>query len=432
MKLALSILASAVGYSAAAAGSNPFAPKVTLNTAKASLNAKLMRGATPVRKLQDEEEEQVCELDLSTYSIKFEKCQFVKQYAYNGQNGNNNNKNNKNAQDILTVKHFVVFRLCPDHACETCNYKYGEYIIDMESYLAATLEYKQEAQQMYCESCNQCIEMAANAANGGDANEDEAWKCTNVDTDTCYAECQNIENMEANGYVDASAYTQCVKLNAYDANGNYYYAGAVCSSSTSNGVEHSRIKIGVFTDQYCTYYDDSVDIASVLKNNDGTAMSLSYHLLKETFADSTCIASCLKEQENGQQQNNNNGEAAAAEVNELCGQLYETSGKCESTHGFADGMKTYDDYDNQMLNEELVCNFITAVKSGTYDMTGEIVVTGGRANVASGTTTTGMQKFSLTFFILGSVGLAGYAAMMHSQLTKGAKADLSRQGGAMA
>ena len=66
--------------------------------------------------------------------------------------------------------------------------------------------------------------------------------------------------------------------------------------------------------------------------------------------------------------------------------------------------------DNQMLNEELVCNFITAVKSGTYDMTGEIVVTGGRATVGGGTTTTGMQKFSLTFFILGSVGLAGYAA----------------------
>jgi hypothetical protein len=95
-------------------------------------------------------------------------------------------------------------------------------------------------------------------------------------------------------------------------------------------------------------------------------------------------------------------------------------------------MITYDDYDNQMLNEELVCNFITAVKSGTYDMTGEIVITGGRATVGGGTTTTGMQKFSLTFFILGSVGLAGYAAMMHSQLTKGAKADLSRQGGAMA
>ncbi|KAL3810569.1 hypothetical protein ACHAXA_001182 [Cyclostephanos tholiformis] len=431
MKLALSILASALGYSAAA-GSNPFAPKTTANTAKAQLNAKLMRGATPLRKLQDEaaEEEQVWELDLSTYSIKFEKCQFVKQYAYNGQNGNN--KNNKNAQDILTVKHFVVFRLCPDNSCGTCNYKYGEYIIDMESYLAATLQYKQEAQQKYCESCNQCIEMAANAANGGDANQDEAWKCTGIDTSTCYTECQNIENMEANGYVDASAYTQCVKLNSVDANGNNYYAGAVCrsSGSSSSGSEKSGIKIGVFTDQYCTYYDDSVDIASVLKNDDGTSINLSYHLLKETFEDGVCIASCLKEQENNN--NNNNGEAAAAEVNELCGQLYETSGKCESTHGFADGMKTYDDYDNQMLNEELVCNFITAVKSGTYDMTGEIVVTGGRAVIGGGTTTTGFQKFSLTFFVLGSVALAGYAAMMHSQLTKGAKAELSRQGGAMA
>jgi len=430
MKLALSILASAVGFSAAA-GSNPFAPKVTANTAKAQLNARLMRGATPIRKLQEEDaaaEEEVWELDLSTYSIKFEKCQFVKQYAYNGQNGNN--KNNKNAQDILTTKHFVVFRLCPDNSCGTCNYKYGEYIIDMESYLAATLEYKQEAQQNYCESCNQCVEMAAAVAAGGEANEDEAWKCTGIDTSTCYTECQNIENMEANGYVDASAYTQCVKLNAVDANGNNYYAGGVCRSSSSSGSEKSGIKIGVFTDQYCTYYDESVDISTVLKNNDGTAMSLSYHLLKETFEDGVCIASCAKEQENNN--NNNNGEAAAAEVNELCGQLYETSGKCESAHGFADGMKTYDDYDNQMLNEELVCNFITAVKSGTYDMTGEIVVTGGRAVVAGGTTTTGFQKFSLTFFILGSVALAGYAAMMHSQLTKGAKAELSRQGGAMA
>jgi hypothetical protein len=273
--------------------------------------------------------------------------------------------------------------------------------------------------------------MEANVAAGGEANENEAWMCTNVDTTTCYSECQNIENMEANGYVDASAYTGCVKLNAADADGNNYYASAVCGSSGSSN--QSRIKIGVFTDQYCTYYDDSLDIASMLTNNDGTSMALSYHLLKETFASDTCIASCLKEQEN-QNQNNNNGEAAAAEVSELCEQLYQTSGKCESAHGFADGMKTYDeaDYANQELNEELVCNFITAVKSGTYDLTGEVVVTGGRHTVHGGSATTGMQKFSLTFFILGTLALAGYAAMMHSQLTKGSKADLARQGGAMA
>lgn len=431
MKLTLTLLTSALGY-ATAASSNPFAPKVTKNTAKASLNAKLMRGATPVRKLQDEEEEAAWELDLSTYSIKFEKCQFVKQYAYNGNNKNNNNKNGAN--DILTTKHFVVFRMCPDNSCDSCNYKYGEYIIDLESYLEATLEYKQQAQEQYCESCNQCIEMAANAnENENQDDNNDAAMCTSIDTETCYTECQNIENMEANGYVDASEYTGCVKLNAADANGNNYYAGAVCGSSGTTGT--SRIKIGVFTDEACMYHDDSLDISSMLKSDDGVTMSLSYHLLKETFADGKCIASCLKENENQNNNNNNNGEQQAAEVNELCENLYETSGKCEQTHGFADGMKTYDadgDYDNQVLNEELVCNFITAVKSGAYDMTGEIVVTGGRASVGGGTTTTGMQKFTLTFFILGTVALAGYAAMMHSQLTKGAKADLSRQGGAMA
>jgi hypothetical protein len=430
MKLA--IFASALSYVAAASSSNPFAPAATKNTAKATLNAKLLRHATPLRRLEDNADDAAAwALDLSTYSLKFEKCQFVKQYAYAG--GNNNNKNNNNnGGDILTTKHFVVFRLCPDHGCESCNYKYGEYIIDLESYLEATLQYKSQVQENYCQSCNQCIEAAANGNADGGRNLEDNVDCSGIDTSTCYTECQNIENMEANGYVDASEYTGCVKLNSYDANGNNYYAGPVCGSSGTSGT--SRIKIGVFTDEACMYYDDSLDISTMLVSNDGVTMSLSYHLLKETFADGKCIASCLAENNNNNN-NNNNGEEQAAEVNELCQQLYETSGKCEQTHGFADGMKAYDEetnYEQQELNEELVCNFITAVKSGAYDLSGEIVVTGGKASVGGGTTTTGMQKFTLTFFILGTVALAGYAAMMHSQLTKGAKADLSRQGGAMA
>jgi len=72
------------------------------------------------------------------------------------------------------------------------------------------------------------------------------------------------------------------------------------------------------------------------------------------------------------------------------------------------------------------------LKSGTYSQDGEIVVGGSSSYSSGGTSTTGGQKFALTFFILGTVGLAVYAAMLHSQLTKGGKADLSTQGGAMA
>ena len=68
----------------------------------------------------------------------------------------------------------------------------------------------------------------------------------------------------------------------------------------------------------------------------------------------------------------------------------------------------------------------------TYSQDGEIVIGGSKVYTAGGTTTTGGQKFALTFFIIGTVGLAVYAAMLHSQLTKGGKADLSAQGGAMA
>lgn len=416
MKLSLTLLVAALGYSAA----NPFAPKVSRNTRKAKMNAKLMSGATALRRLEGENQE----VDLTAYSIKFEKCQFVKQYN-SGDGNNNNNNNNQNSDTILSTKRFVIFRLCPDSSCSSCNYNYGEYIVDMDTYLEATLEYKQEVQEQYCETCNQCYEQAANAAaadDDGNAEEDEnAWKCTNMDTSSCYAECQNIENMEENGYMDASEYTACTALEAGN-DGIVYYAGAMCASSGT------RIKIGIFTDAYCTIYDDTKDIENYMKNGDGYTMKLSYHLLKQTFAEGECVASCLMEEEEQQ----NDGEEQEHEANEMCETLYEAAGKCESSHGFEAGIVSYDNYDNQVRNEELVCEFISTVKAGVYDQTGEIVVSGGRTSMAGGSSTSGGQKFALTFFILGSVGLAGYGAMLHSQLTKGAKADLSRQGGAMA
>jgi len=412
MKLSLALLVSALGYSAA----NPFAPKVTRNTAKTRMNAKLMSGAKTLRRLDDEEQE----VDLTGYSIKFEKCQFVKQYDAEEDGGGEDN------DSILTTKRFVIFRLCPDTSCSSCNYNYGEYIVDMDTYLEATLGYKQEVQENYCDTCNECYEKAAEQAENDDAaenDEEDNNQCANYDG-SCYSECQNIENMEENGYMDASEFTECQQLDYEDNYGNVYYAGAMCASSGT------RIKIGIFTDEECSNYDETKEIENYMKNDDGYSMKLSYHLLKQTFAEGQCVASCLMEQEDDG--NNDGDDEQEAEVNEMCEELYEAAGKCEQTHGFESGIVSYDNYDNQVRNEELVCDFISSLQAGHYDQTGEIVVSGGRTTLGGGASTSGGQKFALTFFILGSVGLAGYAAMLHSQLTKGAKADLSRQGGAMA
>jgi len=416
MKPSLVVLCSTLGCTAG----NPFAPKVTRNTAKSHMNAKIMRGATPIRKLDEDEDQEV---DLTSYSIKFEKCQFVKQYDAEEDGGDDDGNGS-----ILTTKRFVIFRLCPDSSCSSCDYNYGEYIVALETYLEATLEFKQEQQEEYCETCNECVEMAAEAAENDDANAEEdedAWKCNNVNINYCYVECQSIENMEENGYVDASEYAECQQLDYQDNYGNSLYAGAMCAFSGT------RITIGIFTDEECSNYDSTLEVENYLQNDDGYNIKLSYHLLKQTFAADECVASCLQEDEN---QNNNNGDddGEEPETAEICQELYEAAGKCEKDHGFESQIVNYDNYDNQVRNEELVCDFISSVQAGTYDQTGEIVVNGGRTTTEGWSNTTGGQKFGLTFFILGTVGLAGYAVMLHSQLNKGAKADLSQQGGAMA
>jgi hypothetical protein len=272
---------------AATATANPFAPKSSPSTREAAYKSKLMRGATAIRRLEDAYDGYV-EADLSTYSIKFEKCQMVKQYSGdNGNNKNNNNKNKNGVDTILSTKRFVVFRMCPS-GCDSCSYQYGEYIVDMDTYLEATLEFMQQKQENYCQSCNQCYEKAANGAVDDDGY---ANLCGSVDTSTCYDECQNIENMEANGYLDASQYTGCVALGEVqtddDGQNARYYAGSMCASSGT------RIKIGVFSDEQCSQYVEDADVETYMNmfannnnnnnnnnnGNNGKPCLVTYHIL---------------------------------------------------------------------------------------------------------------------------------------------------------
>ena len=370
---------------------------------------------TPNSQLRHLEEEQ--EIDISSYSIKFEKCQYIKQFA---------EERNEDIDTVLERKGFVIFRLCPESSCSNCNYNYGEYIVDMATYLESTLQHKEEEQEQYCEACEECgnDDQAEQAAND-DAN-GRRKLATNVNCNTCYNQCQNIENMEENGYVDASEYINCEKVYENENSGVIYYAGAICANYGS------RIKIGLFTDEECSEYDNSVQIDNYLKNNDGYNIKLSYHLLKQTFAADECIASCAKVDENAEAADDDaNAEQQEVETAEVCENLYEAAGKCENPHGFSNGMdySNSDYYDIQATNEESVCGFLDSIKSGNYDETGEIVIRGGQTTVFSNSVqTTGGQKFALTFFVIGTVGLASYAVMLHHKLTKSQKPDLAAQG----
>lgn len=398
-----------------AAAANPFVAK-TRNNAKTSYASKLVSNA---RRLNDAEE---YEVDISGYSIKFEKCQFIKAY-------DDEVAENEEYDTVLATKRFVIFKLCPDNSCSTCNYNYGEYMVDLETYLEATVQYQQELQQDMCDACDECGNEEEEQEEEQDEDEDggrRRRRKLEVDCDSCYDECQKIENMEENGYIDATEFLECQMI--YDPEDDAkaaLYAGPMCASSGS------KIKIGVFSDEECMSVDSSKNVDDYLVDGDGYQMKLSHALLKTVYSE-TCISCEVVQEEDENDDNNNNDEDEEPEVNELCQALYEDAAKCEKAHGFDNGYANYDGYSNQLAQEEVVCDFISSIESGTYDDEGEIALYGSNKSVSGGSSTTGGQKFALTFFILGTVGLAVYAAMLHQKLTKGGKAGLSSQGGAMA
>jgi len=400
---------------ATSASANPFEAPKSKNVAKAKYMNKLVRSAKRTartqlhqRKLNDEE----YMVDISSYSIKFQQCQFVKAY-------DDEMADNEDAGTILATQRFVIFRLCPTGS-DDCGYDYGEYVIDMQEYLEAYSQYVGEEQEEWCDTCNEYCEQDEEEEEDGEDRKKR--KLQDMDC-SCMDTCYKIENMEENGYVDATEYLECQAVYEADDDGSALYAGPYCSGG-------EKIKIGVFTDEECMYLDSSKDVEDFLIDDDGVTMKLSHGLLKKTY-DQDAPVSCLVVQEEEEEERRKLDDAEV-EITELCQELYEEAAKCEKTHGFDDGYAAYDTYENQYAQESVVCQFISALKSGTYSETGDIVVSGGNAVRGGGTAATGGQKFALTIFILGTVGLGVYGAMLHMQLTKGEKADLSGQGGAMA
>jgi hypothetical protein len=405
----MKLFAALALLAASAVSANPL---VRRSNARDNYVKSLMKGAIPTANSQlnrrlDQNAQEDFEVNLSSFFVKFEQCQFVKSYS-------DDMAQNNAVDTVLYTSRFVLFKLCPNE-CASCSTGYGEYLADLDQYLEATVEYYKEEQEQMCEDCNQnCAAAADDAAADGD-NAGGRRKLSTVDCTTCADECEKIANMEANGYIDATNFLACQMIYGPDDDSKpALYAAPICAQGGS------KIKIGVFTDEYCYISDSTKEVDDYLQSEEGAAMKLSNALLKNTYTD-TCI-SC-KEQEDGN--DNANDQADNDKVIELCENLYEDAAKCETVNGFYNGTAAVAGYENQVANEQTVCDFVSSIKAGTYDEEGQIVVSGAQSVGKSAKSTTGGQKFALTFFILGTLGLAVYAAMLHSKLVKGSKADLS-------
>lgn len=349
------------------------------------------RPDSPGRRLEDD-----YQYDLSEYSVRFGKCQYVKTFDEEvAQDADSNT--------VFAVKHFVVFRLCPSDECDKCKSNYGEYVLEVDKYLQATAEAEQSSFENYCNQCKEnCNNDGENAdendggENGGESDGDECDECQEV--------CDKYENMQDNGYVDASNYVECQKA---EIEGNdddmELYIGPRCSS------DGTRIFIDLFQDENCWEPYQSSDGQTV---EDILGYQISYHFLKNAYSGESKDCISCKEDVNNEDERD---EEDADNVNEMCEELYDASAKCESTHGISSGFiqtnRDEDDNENQVENEFAVCGFINALVWDSYTETGEINIFDEQDVIIRETTT--VQKGALSFLALVAFSLAGYAAYLH-------------------
>lgn len=337
------------------------------------------------RKLEQEEEE----LDLSwvvDYSIKFQGCHHITQW---------NAEANGDEDVRIATKRLVRFRLCPTDSCDSsssggCSSGYGEYIIDMDTFLMAYLEDKRELEEWTCENYRENICGCDDDDKKDDAFEEE--DCLNE----CYDKygldyCIEQEADDAGGEpFELDEYIECKEFNADRRRRHLeeeidYFIGPYCSD------QGGKIYLGMFTDDSCSVFADTYGGTTTYK--DFTGESLPYS--SSSIVGLECVSCKPLEDANQENNNNNNNNNGEVEVKEMCEQMWDTAGKCE---------KKLSAVQNPNKN---ACNFMDGIKVIRKD--GVVEVKKGSSSAAA----------FIGIFAFSSASLGYYVYYLITKMNKG-------------
>jgi len=334
----------------------------------------------------DEADEQMDYSYVANYSIKFQGCDSVTQW--------NMGEDDDNGVRIKKVN-FARFRLCPIDSCSDdnkvgCTSEYGDYIVDLNTFVQSYLEDKQQTEEYNCEYLQE------NSCGCDNDNVDDEDGCLN----TCYANAGMdycIEDEDQGEQFQAQDYAQCAQFE-YEQNddGNQrrleeaeeevqYFIGAYCASDDGD------VRLGFFSDDTCTQ-ESSTSYYSL------TGSTLPY--ADESIVSTNCV-SC-KAVDNDANQDDNYGGDAEDQVKEMCEEVYMYAGKCESYMGIQYPIETG-------------CNYIEGLKINSSRHGGGVI--GSVSNYAI----LAIFLFGATAFLLGS-----YVYFLRSKLGR-AKQNLSSQ-----
>lgn len=237
------------------------------------------------------------------YSIKFQGCHHVSEW-------------NKEAEDEADVRiwtrRLVKFRLCPTYTCmdsesSGCDSGYGDYIIDIDTFLEAYLEAKYQYQEWMEEAAeNNGYQYYGNDYQG-DYDVSDYIACQQSDI-----EYDRDNNQNYNYYQGADEEDE-------DNWDGTLYMGPYCAS------QGGAIYVGLFMDDKCSQAIDSNYGRSVYYQSQGETLPFS----QKSLVDMTCFP-CSEPQGQYAAYNNQGDDAEDEdEVCEACENLYTLAGKCE-------------------------------------------------------------------------------------------------------
>lgn len=301
---------------------------------------------------------------LTSYSVKFQGCHHISQW---------NDEGGDDADEVrIETKRLVRFRLCESDDCSAslgvgCKSGYGDYLVDMNEFMAYHLENKEETQQAACEAYEETY-----CADCEDDYYPDSCKATcfgNAGMDYCI-EDEDEDAFDVNDYLECAAFEPPAN-NYYrkleDAAAQYYI-GPFCAD------QGGEILMGLFTDDTCTEFADDYGGKATYESLVGSSLPYS----SKSLVDTDCYT-CAEEPEN-----DDDKYYQAPETKEFCATLYAESGKCETNMDIS--------YPN-----ENACTYMEGIKMTT---TNGIILTGagGKNKVASAF----IGIFAVSFILLGS------------------------------
>jgi hypothetical protein len=308
---------------------------VAANVAEISVDSVLGKDLlTKARRVEENDNDEFDATWVSGYAVKFQGCHHIKQW--------NGDADDESDVKISTTR-LIRFRLCPESSCSAskaagCTNSYGDYIIDMDTFMNS---YYQAKQQSIEYACAQQLANVCDCDNDDGKGDDFNEEYCEYD---CYVNANMMECVDNNPYTDDEAdedfnledYMQCTQLDVNnnnngdgrklldgrvleEGNGNYYYVGPYCAK------QGGSVYMGLFTDDTCTEFA-TVTFESL------TGFELPYD--GKSIIDEECL-SCLEKDDDG----NDNDQADADSVSEGCEDIYSGSGKCEAK--LSSGMVAY-------------------------------------------------------------------------------------------